>query len=65
MIAVDEISTGTLRDIVKDEEAMGQRSIAVPKLLHRLGLDNPLEGIRGGVAAAKLTVEIDRPSERP
>jgi hypothetical protein len=51
---VNEVSTGTLREIVKDQEALGLRTIEVPKLLQRLHLDDALEGMRASVVATKL-----------
>jgi hypothetical protein len=35
---MDEIHTGVLRDIVKDQERIGKRTISVEVLLERLGL---------------------------
>ena len=58
---MSEVSTGTLHEIVKDEEAIGGRLIRVPKLLRRLYFDDALERIRGSVVAAKLTFERGKP----
>lgn len=55
---MDEINTGILREIVKDQTALGGHWIAVSRLLERLQLGEPLLGVR--VRARNALVAIER-----
>ena len=46
LAVMHEIKTGQLREIVKDQEALGRNAIPVPTLLRRLDLDERIEQAR-------------------
>lgn len=52
-----EISTGVLREIVKDQAAVGTHWITVGDLLERLGLSEPLVDARRRIRFALAALE--------
>jgi hypothetical protein len=51
------IPTGLLREVVKDQAAIGEHWISASALLKRLRLDEPLEDIRSLVDDARIAVQ--------
>lgn len=56
---VREVETGVLREMIKDQAALGRHTIPVPTLLRRLGLDEPLEEARAQLRAVLEQIESD------